>query len=104
MIACTKPASFLKSRNAIWIVDLTVSIEKAAAASLGNKYDHRCLRLVRMRTIIIEPEAKADLIAAIAYYEQEQPGLGSRFLVACDELFLRLSKRPPVSCLSARSA
>ena len=46
------------------------------------------------RRWIIRPLAQADIGAAATWYEQQQSGLGSRFLDVLDHLFKRIRDTP----------
>jgi plasmid stabilization system protein ParE len=43
---------------------------------------------------IVRPLAQADIDAAITWYEQQQSGLGSRFLDVLDHVFKRIRDMP----------
>jgi len=43
-----------------------------------------------MRELIVEPEAEAELAEAMAWYEEQGPGLGAALLVEVDEAIGRL--------------
>lgn len=45
-------------------------------------------------TIIVQPEAEADLAEAFAWYERRQQGLGGEFLDAIDRVFERIAEHP----------
>ena len=47
-----------------------------------------------MRRLELAAEAEAELLEAALWYEQEQPGLGTRFELAVDELLTRLENHP----------
>lgn len=46
------------------------------------------------RRWIVRPLAQADIDDAITWYEQQQSGLGSRFLDALDHVFKRVRDTP----------
>ena len=46
------------------------------------------------RRFIVRPLAEADLEHAARWYDDEQTGLGSRFLSAVDQVFGRIRERP----------
>ena len=46
------------------------------------------------RRFIVRPLAEADLEHAARWYDEEQTGLGSRFLNAVDQVFGRIHERP----------
>jgi plasmid stabilization system protein ParE len=46
------------------------------------------------RGFIVRPLAEADLERAANWYDEEQPGLGSRFLSDVDQVFERIRERP----------
>jgi plasmid stabilization system protein ParE len=46
------------------------------------------------RGFIVRPLAEADLEQAARWYDEEQAGLGSRFLSDVDQVFGRIRKRP----------
>ena len=54
--------------------------------------------------IIIEPDAEADIEAARAWYEQQQPGLGDAFVTAIDSCFRRIQAMPRLYAVVARNA
>lgn len=45
-------------------------------------------------TLIVQPEAEADLAEAYHWYETQHPGLGQEFLEAVDRTFERLVEQP----------
>jgi plasmid stabilization system protein ParE len=45
-------------------------------------------------TIVLRPEAGADLEDAQSWYEAQRPGLGDEFLAEVDALFRRIEARP----------
>ena len=45
-------------------------------------------------TIVLRPEAKADLEEARNWYEAQRPGLGGEFLQQVDAVFLRMEAHP----------
>ena len=47
-----------------------------------------------MKSVQFHPEAEAEMIAAAAYYEAQQPGLGRRFLAAVQDAINRISHNP----------
>lgn len=53
--------------------------------------------------LIITPAAKADLDEAFDWYEEQQPGLGKRFLDSFEECAGRLSKNPEAYAVVFRS-
>ena len=46
------------------------------------------------RRFIVRPLAEADLEHAAGWYDEEQVGLGSRFLSDVDQVFGRIRERP----------
>ena len=46
------------------------------------------------RGFIVRPLAEADLEQAARWYDEEQAGLGSRFLSDVDQVFGRIRERP----------
>jgi len=46
------------------------------------------------RTFRIEPEAAAELEAALLWYDNERPGLGTEFLLAVDATLDRIARWP----------
>jgi plasmid stabilization system protein ParE len=46
------------------------------------------------RRFIVRPLAEVDLEHAARWYDEEQTGLGSRFLSAVDQVFERIRERP----------
>lgn len=46
------------------------------------------------RGFIVRPLAEADLEQAANWYDEEQAGLGSRFLSDVDRVFARIRERP----------
>jgi plasmid stabilization system protein ParE len=46
------------------------------------------------RRFIVRPLAEADLDQAASWYDEEQAGLGSRFLSDVDQVFGRIRERP----------
>jgi plasmid stabilization system protein ParE len=46
------------------------------------------------RGFIVRPLAEADLEQAARWYDEEQAGLGSRFLSDVDQVFGRIGERP----------
>jgi plasmid stabilization system protein ParE len=46
------------------------------------------------RGFIVRPLAEADLDQAARWYDEEQAGLGSRFLSDVDQVFGRIRERP----------
>lgn len=44
--------------------------------------------------IVLRPQARAEVEAAREWYEQQAPGLGSRFVSALDDSLLRLAEQP----------
>lgn len=49
------------------------------------------------RRLIIEPEAEAELGEGMAWYEEQQPGLGAALLAEADEVLLGLERGELVS-------
>lgn len=47
-----------------------------------------------MKRLRFHPAAKAELAHAIAWYENEQPGLGLQFLQKLDEIVARIESNP----------
>ncbi len=43
-------------------------------------------------TLIVQPEAEADLAETYRWYETQRPGLGQEFLEAVDRTFERISE------------
>jgi len=50
------------------------------------------------RRFIVRPLAEADLEQAANWYDEEQAGLGSRFLSDVDQVFERIRERPQLDC------
>jgi plasmid stabilization system protein ParE len=46
------------------------------------------------RRFVVRPLAEADLEQAANWYDEEQAGLGSRFLSDVDQVFERIRERP----------
>jgi plasmid stabilization system protein ParE len=46
------------------------------------------------RTLIVRPEAEADLAATKLWYEEQHEGLGARFLGEVDATFRRIESSP----------
>ena len=46
------------------------------------------------RTLIVRPEAEADLAASTLWYEEQHDGLGARFLAEVDATFRRIESNP----------
>ena len=46
------------------------------------------------RTIIVRPEAEADLREAFAWYEQQREGLGQEFMDKVEQAFAMLADSP----------
>ena len=46
------------------------------------------------RTLIVRPEAEADLAASKLWYEEQHEGLGAKFLVEVDATFRRIESGP----------
>lgn len=46
------------------------------------------------RTLIVRPEAEADLAASKLWYEEQHEGLGARFLGEVDATFRRIESNP----------
>jgi plasmid stabilization system protein ParE len=44
--------------------------------------------------IIVRPEAKADILDAFNWYQQQRPGLGYDFKLCIDEVMSKLEKNP----------
>ena len=58
-----------------------------------------------MMVVKFHPDAEAEMLAAAAYYETQQPNLGRRFLVAVQDAANRLAATPglyPVVDLDVR--
>ncbi len=58
-------------------------------------------------TIVIRRSAKSDIDAAHAWYDSEQPGLGTELLDAFSDTFKRIASRPlryPLAVGDARRA
>ncbi|HRK30303.1 MAG TPA: type II toxin-antitoxin system RelE/ParE family toxin [Tepidisphaeraceae bacterium] len=47
-----------------------------------------------MKRIIVEPEAEADIAAACAWYDEQQPGLSIRFIERIEAAFALAAERP----------
>ena len=45
-------------------------------------------------TLIVQPEAEADLAEAYRWYETQRPGLGQEFLETVDRAFERIAEQP----------
>ena len=59
------------------------------------------------RRWIVRPLAQADIDDAVTWYEQQQSGLGSRFLDVLDHVFKRIRETPlqfPTVSVSIRRA
>jgi plasmid stabilization system protein ParE len=46
------------------------------------------------RTLIVRPEAEADLAASRLWYEEQHEGLGARFIAEVDATFRRIEANP----------
>ena len=46
------------------------------------------------REVIVESGAESDIAEGFGWYEERQPGLGSRFLGELDTAFTRLAENP----------
>jgi hypothetical protein len=46
------------------------------------------------RTLFLEPGAEADILEAHKWYEDSQPGLGTRFVEELDATFSRIREYP----------
>ena len=60
-----------------------------------------------MRGWIVRPPAQGDIDVAAAWYEQQQAGLGPRFLQMLDRVLLRICETPqqfPVVAVDVRRA
>ena len=47
-----------------------------------------------MKPVLIHPQAKAELDAAVAYYESHLPGLGMDFLAQVEEAIQKIRRNP----------
>jgi plasmid stabilization system protein ParE len=47
-----------------------------------------------MKTVKFHPDAESEMIAAAAYYEGQQPGLGRRFLASVQDAVNRINLNP----------
>jgi len=47
-----------------------------------------------MKALRFHPEAESEMIAAAAYYEAQQPGLGRRFLASAQDCANRIRLNP----------
>jgi plasmid stabilization system protein ParE len=59
------------------------------------------------RRLIVRPLAQADIDDAVTWYEQQQSGLGSRFLDVLDHVFERIRDTPlqfPIIAVAMRRA
>ena len=45
-------------------------------------------------TVVVQPEAEADLDEAFRWYEARKPGLGTEFLVEIDRVLIRVAEHP----------
>ena len=45
-------------------------------------------------SLFVTPEAELDLTAIFLWYERQRDGLGTRFIDAADELFMRIRQSP----------
>ena len=55
-------------------------------------------------TIVFRPEARADVLAAYEWYEQQQSGLGSEFVDALSVLLDRVKTMPLMYAVVLRDA
>jgi len=46
------------------------------------------------RQVVFEPEARLEFEAAVAWYNEQQPGLGDEFVAEIDAALLRILKHP----------
>ncbi|MBI5315370.1 MAG: type II toxin-antitoxin system RelE/ParE family toxin [Nitrospirae bacterium] len=46
------------------------------------------------RRLVVQPQSDLDIQAATVWYEDQQSGLGARFLNELDQLFLRIVANP----------
>lgn len=51
------------------------------------------------KTIIIRPEAEADINDAYKWYELQRKGLGENFLLCIEEALARVSRKPSIYSL-----
>ena len=49
------------------------------------------------RLVVVEPEAEADLAQAVAWYEQQRPGLGGQLFDEVYDTLARLESKPEPS-------
>jgi plasmid stabilization system protein ParE len=54
------------------------------------------------RTIIVRPEAEADIAAAFAWYEEQRAGLGTDFLDEIERCFQRIEDHPEAYSIAYR--
>lgn len=47
-----------------------------------------------MKPVVFHPEAQADLIGAVAFYDGQREGLGERLLESVERAIGRISNRP----------
>ena len=47
-----------------------------------------------MKAVKFHPDAKSEMVAAAAYYEEQQPDLGRRFLASVQDAVNRISLNP----------
>ena len=45
-------------------------------------------------TVIFHPDAEAEFLASVAYYEEQSPGLGSAFRAVVDEAVRQVAATP----------
>lgn len=55
-------------------------------------------------SVIVQPEAEADLAEAFDWYERRQPGLGHDFLDEIDRVFARIAEQPILAAQFWREA
>ena len=53
--------------------------------------------------IVLRPEVESDLLAAQAWYEQQLPGLGGRFLSAVEQVLARIEAMPEMYAVILRN-
>ena len=46
------------------------------------------------RRVVVQPQSDLDIQAAAVWYEDQQPGLGTRFLDELDLVFQRIAESP----------
>ena len=54
-------------------------------------------------SVVLRPEAQADLLAARDWYDGQQPGLGDAFADAVEEMLARIGKMPGMYAVALKS-